>query len=78
MPRPQDLAVVARLLRLSGDPLRGLSRDLTATLPAPWIRRKHYDVAGLELLVVMREALLIPEVDMTLPAPGYRYEASGS
>jgi hypothetical protein len=46
--------------------------------PEFYERQQRYDDAELELLVVMREALSIPEVDMTLPPPGYSYEASGS
>lgn len=37
-------------------------------------RQQKYDDAELELLVLMRRSLSIPDVDPTLPPPGYSYE----
>jgi hypothetical protein len=42
--------------------------------PAFYERQQRYDDAELELLVLIREALSIPERDLTLPPPGYSYE----
>jgi hypothetical protein len=42
--------------------------------PAFYERQQRYDDAELELLVLIREALSIPEADLTLPPPGYSYE----
>jgi hypothetical protein len=36
--------------------------------------QQKFDVAEFELLVLMRQALSIPEGDPSLPPPGYRYE----
>ena len=36
-------------------------------------RQQKYDDAELEMLVLMRERLSIPDVDPTLPPPGYSY-----
>jgi hypothetical protein len=37
-------------------------------------RQQKYDDAELEMLVLMRRSLSIPETDLTLPPPGYSYE----
>ena len=37
-------------------------------------RQQKYDDAELELLVLMRASLSIPDVDLTLPPPGYSWE----
>jgi hypothetical protein len=43
--------------------------------PEFYERQQRYDDAEFELLVLMREALSIPEADLTLPPPGYTYDA---
>jgi len=48
-------------------PITPVITQLNRNPPGPVDTRKRYDVAELELLVVMREALSIPEVDITLP-----------
>ena len=42
--------------------------------PEFYERQQKFDDAELELLVLMRQALSIPEGDPSLPPPGYRYE----
>jgi hypothetical protein len=43
--------------------------------PEFYERQQRYDDAELELLVLMRQALSIPEGDLSLPPPGYTYAA---
>ena len=42
--------------------------------PEFYDRQQKFDDAEFELLVLMRQALSIPEGDPSLPPPGYRYE----
>jgi hypothetical protein len=44
--------------------------------PEFYERQQKFDDAEFELLVLMRQALSIPEGDPSLPPPGYRYEAT--
>lgn len=37
-------------------------------------RQQRYDDAELEMLVLMRHSLSIPDLDLTLPPPGYSYD----
>jgi hypothetical protein len=41
-------------------------------------RQQKYHDAELEMLLLMRQSLSIPEADLSLPLPGYSYEASKS
>jgi hypothetical protein len=41
-------------------------------------RQQKFDDAEFDLLVLMRHALGVPEGDLSLPPPGYRYEARPS
>jgi len=44
--------------------------------PEFYERQQKFDDAEFDMLVLMRQALSIPEGDPTLPPPGYRYEAT--
>lgn len=44
--------------------------------PEFYERQQKFDDAEFELLVLMRQALSIPEGDPSLPPPGYRYEVT--
>lgn len=46
--------------------------------PKSYERLQRYDDAEFELLVLIREALSIPEADLTLPPPGYTWDAPRS
>jgi hypothetical protein len=54
----------------------GVTTRSTTTPDDPefYERQQKFDDAELELLVLMRQALSIPEGDPSLPPPGYRYE----
>ena len=43
--------------------------------PEFYERKQRYDDAEFKLLVLIREALSIPEADLTLPLPGYTHDA---
>jgi hypothetical protein len=43
--------------------------------PKFYERQQRYDDAEFELLVLMRKALSIPEADLSLPPPGYKWDA---
>ena len=44
--------------------------------PEFYERQQKFDDAEYDFLVLMRRALSIPEGDLSLPAPGYRYEVA--
>ncbi|OIJ99730.1 hypothetical protein [Streptomyces colonosanans] len=42
--------------------------------PSFYERQQKFDEAELEMLLLMRESLSIPEADLTLPPPGYSHQ----
>ena len=43
--------------------------------PEFYERQQKFDDAEYDMLVLMRQALSVPEGDPALPPPGYRYES---